>query len=132
MLNNSVVHHPDLSAAIAMWVSIFFRRPSVRRPACVPNAVGTFDRGFGDGFFQVPKLACGATDFQLAVLGDYRDAGGVIAAVFEFPQPLDDYRNNFFRPDITDNAAHERGSYLYFKVNMRKKCQTKSKLICRE
>src|ERR1700722_3541466 len=115
-----------------MWVSIFFRRPSVRRPACVPNAVGTFDRGFGNGFFQVPELAGGPTDLQLAVLGDYRDAGRVVAAVFQFPQALDDNRNNFLRPDITDNAAHERGSYLYFKVNMREKCQRKSKSICRE
>src|ERR1700693_6317627 len=121
------MRHHELSAAIAMWVSIFFGRPSVRRPACMPNAVGTFDRGFGDGFFQVAELACGATDLQLAVLGDHGYAGRVVAAVFQFPQALDDDRNNFFRPDITDNAAHERGSYLYFKVNMRKKCQTKSK-----
>src|ERR1700692_1622920 len=91
-----------------MWVSIFFRRPPVRGPARVPNAIGTFNRGFGDGFFQVAEVAGGAADFQLAVLGDYHASGRIVAALFQFPQALDDDRNDFFRPDITDNAAHER------------------------
>src|ERR1700686_4382838 len=109
-----------------MWVGIFFCRAAVRRPARVPDAIRAFDRRFGNGFFQVTQLARSAADFQLAVLGNYSDAGGVITAIFEFPQALDNDRNDFFRSDITDNAAHARGSYRYFKINMRENAQTKS------
>src|ERR1700686_4584514 len=108
-----------------MWVGIFFCRAAVPRPARVPDAIRAFDGRFGNGFFQVTQLACSAADFQLAVLGNYGYTGGVITAIFEFPQALDNHRNDLFRSDITNNAAHARGSYRYFKVNMREKCQTK-------
>jgi hypothetical protein len=40
-------------------------------------------------------------------LSDDSDAGGVIAAVFEALESVEDQRDNFFRADVTDDSAHE-------------------------
>ena len=64
------------------------------------------ERRFVDGLFQVAQLARGAANLHLAGGIDDRDSGRVVAAIFKFAQALDDYRNNLFGADITDNAAH--------------------------
>ena len=89
-------------------MGVFFGRPSVRGPAGVADAVGAFDRRLLQDLFEIAQFARRAANLQLAFLGDDGDAGGVIAAVFEFAQALDDDGNNFFRSDIADNSAHAR------------------------
>ena len=42
ILNNSVVHHHNFARAITMRVCVFFRGPAMRGPACMPDAVQTF------------------------------------------------------------------------------------------
>ena len=43
---------------------------------------------------------------SLPSAADHGDAGGVIAAIFEAPQAIQDQGNNFLRADVTDNSAH--------------------------
>src|ERR1700674_1383338 len=89
-----------------MRMSIFFGGAAVGGPARVADAVGALDGRFPQDFLEVAQLARGATDFELAVLGDNGDSRGVIAAIFELPQALDDYGHNFFRSDITDDSTN--------------------------
>ncbi len=133
IFNNPVVHHHNLPAAIPVGVRIFFRRTAMRSPPRVSDAIGAFNRRFGDHFFQITKFPCGAPNFQFALGRDHRDARRVISPVFEFPQAFDDDRNYFFRADVADNAAHEKALLtLLFKVNMRENCAGKIAVQCRE
>jgi len=48
-----------------------------------------------------------ATDFQLAVFLHHGDAGGIIAAIFEAFQAVENQGHDGFGADVTDNSAHE-------------------------
>src|SRR5229473_6617222 len=109
IFDDAVVDHHDLSRAITVRVRVFFGRAPMRRPAGVPNPISSVDWRFLDDLFQVAQLAGRAANFQFARGVDHRDTGGVIAAVFQFAQPFDNDRNNFFGPDIAHNSAHAAG-----------------------
>ena len=64
---------------------------------------------FCEDLFEVAQLAGRAANLELAFLGDDRDARGVVAAIFEFAQPLDDDGDDLFRADVADNSAHAAG-----------------------
>jgi len=59
-------------------------------------------------FLEVAKLSRGAADFQFARLRHDGDARGIVAAVLEFAQALDDDGHNCFGPDIADYSTHAR------------------------
>jgi hypothetical protein len=42
----------------------------------------------------------------MAVLADHSDACGVVSAVFQAPQPVQDQGYNFLRANVSDDAAH--------------------------
>src|SRR4029077_19541666 len=63
--------------------------------------------GFLEDFFEVAQLAGGPANFELAVLGNHRDARGIVAAIFELTHALDDYGHISFRSNITDDSTHE-------------------------
>src|SRR6266403_1550100 len=113
IFDDAVVHDDDLSGAVAVRMRVFFRGTSVCGPPGVADAVGspacasnTIDRGFLDDFFQVAQLAGGAANFQFAGRVHDGDTGGVIAAVFQFAQPFDNDRNDFFGADVAHDSAH--------------------------
>ena len=92
ILDDAVVHDHDFAGAIAMRVRVFFGGAAVRGPARVADAVDAFERRDADGFFEVVQLAGSAANFQLAVVLHHGDAGGVIAAIFEAVQPVQNQR----------------------------------------
>src|SRR6266853_3739329 len=106
IFDDAVVDHHDLSRAITVRVRVFFGRAPMRRPAGVPNPISSVDWRFLDDLFQVAQLAGRAANFQFARCVHHRDTGGVISAVFQFAQPFDNDRNNFFGPDVAHNSAH--------------------------
>ncbi len=111
VFDDSVVDDDDFARAIAVRVGIFLGGTAVRGPAGVADAVDAFERGDADGLFQVAQLSGGAANFELAVVADDGDARGVIAAIFEAAQAVENERYDALRPDIADNAAHD-GSLL--------------------
>ena len=113
VFDDPVVHHDNLSGAIAMRMSIFFGGAAVRGPACVADAVGALDGRLGNGFFEVAELSGGAANFQFARAVHDSDACGVVAAILELAKTLDNYRNDFFRAYVSENPAH-RGRHLKF------------------
>src|SRR5262249_2432281 len=95
-----------MSGAVAVRVGVFFGRTAVRGPARVSDAIGTVERLEPDGLFEVAQLALGAPDLQaFAVAGD-SDAGGVVSAIFESLEPVDDHGHNLFTTYVADNSAH--------------------------
>src|SRR4029077_16830206 len=92
-----------------MRVGVFFGRSSVSSPAGVTDAVGAFDWRLREDLFEVAELAGGAANLELAFFCDYRDAGGVIAAILEFAESLNDDGDNLLRAYVSDDSAHGRG-----------------------
>ena len=72
--------------------------------------MGEADRGVGrpvgDGGLQVGQLAGPLLDEEVAVLVDERDAGRIVAAVFETLQTLDEDRSRLTWSGVADDAAH--------------------------
>jgi hypothetical protein len=72
----------------------------------VPDPIYAFDRRLAEHFFEIVQLPRRAADFQLSVLVDDSNSGGIIASVLEPMQPVEDERNHFFGANIADNSAH--------------------------
>src|SRR5438045_8580562 len=108
------MHDSAWPGAVAMRMGIFFGGASVRGPAGMADAVSaairsaarTIDRRFLNDFFEIAKLAGCAANFQFARRIHNGNAGGIVAAVFEFAQAFNNDGHNFFWADIADNAAH--------------------------
>ncbi len=106
IFDDAVVHHDDFAGAIAMRMGIFLGGAAVRGPARVSDAVDAFERSDADRLFEIAQFSRRAADFQLAVVAHDGDAGGVVSAVFEAPEPVQDQRHNALRADIADDSAH--------------------------
>src|SRR5258707_7641494 len=93
-----------------MGMSVLFSGASMGGPARVANAVAAMQRILTDGLFEVAEFALGAADLQLVSVACDSDSSGVITAVFEPAQALDDDRNYFFFTDVSDDATHSESS----------------------
>ena len=89
-----------------MRMGVLFRGPAMRGPAGVANAVGAVQRLQANDLFQIAQLALGAAHLQAIAVAGHRDTGGVIAAIFQPPQTVDNDRHNPLLSHITNNAAH--------------------------
>src|SRR5208283_177313 len=106
VLDDAVMDDNDLSGAVAVRVGILLGRTPVCGPARVADAVGAVERLQADDLFQVAQLALGAPHLQAVTIAANRNAGGVIAAIFEATQAIKDDRYNAFIPNVSNNAAH--------------------------
>src|SRR5208282_5073429 len=80
-------------------------RPAVRRPAGVTDADRSRQRLARELQFQILEFALRTPSRQGAVL-KRGDAGGIVAAVFEALERVDELRCNRLSADDSDNAAH--------------------------
>ena len=110
ILDDAVMHDDHLAGAIAMRMGVFLGRASVRGPARVPDAVEAVDRRMADRLLEIAQLAGGAAQFELAVRPDDGDARGIVSAILEAAQAVQNQRYNFLRADVSDDATH--GSLL--------------------
>ncbi len=106
VLDDAVVHDHDSSGAIAMRVGVFFRGTAVRGPAGVADAVGAIERLEADDFFQVAQLALGPANLQTLAIAAHRDSGGIIAAILQPSEALDDDRYDPLLANVAHDAAH--------------------------
>src|ERR1017187_6703570 len=107
ILDDAVVHHHDIAAAIAVRMRVFLGGAPVRGPARVPNAIRAVHGVQPDGFFQVAQLAGRAPHGELTVIAIYRQAGRVVAAVLQALQAFQDDRNRLAVADVADDAAYK-------------------------
>ena len=106
VLDDAVVDDDDLAGAVAMRVGVFFGGTAVGGPAGVADAIGAVERLQADDLFQVAQLAFGAAHLQALAVAGHRDAGRVVAAIFQAPQAVDDDRHNPLLANVSNNAAH--------------------------
>jgi hypothetical protein len=74
----------------------------------VADAVGAVDRRVADRFFEVVELPGRAADLDLAIAANDRNSRGVITAIFEAAQTIQNERNDFFGADVTYDSTHGR------------------------
>src|ERR1700727_2336080 len=86
-------------------MGVAFGRLAMRRPARMADANRPAKRRGGELRLQVPKLALGAPPLQLAVL-ERRHAGGIVAAIFEPLQRIDNRAGDRPGPENPDNSTH--------------------------
>ena len=103
VLDDAVVHDRDLAVMCGCALR------SVGRP-CVAQRVWPMPAWPGERLgeqpvFEVAELALGAAALEMAVL-DGRDAGRVIAAIFEPAQRVDEIGRDRLLPDNANDAAH--------------------------
>ncbi len=106
ILDDSIVHDDEIAAAIAVRMSILLSGAAMRGPARVADAVDAVDRGKTQRLFEVVEFAGRAANFQFAGLRDHGDAGGIVAAILEALQPIENDRHNFLRADVANYSAH--------------------------
>ena len=103
ILDDAVVHDGD--AVDDMRMGVADGRGAVRRPAGVGDADRPRQRRGGELAREIVELALGAAAIEPAV-HERADAGAVIAAIFEPPQPVHEPRRGFLAPDDSDDPAH--------------------------
>ncbi len=106
VFDDAVVHDDEGAGAVAVGVGIFFCRSAVGGPAGVADAEGAVDGVGGEDGFEVAELAGGAAELEPAGATGDRDAGGVIAAVLETAQALNDDGHGGLRANVSDDSAH--------------------------
>ena len=89
-----------------MWVRVLFGGTPVGGPTSVTDAVGAIERTETNGLFEIAQFSFRAADLEVVTFIDDGDAGGVVAAVFEFSQPIDDERHNLFIAYVTNDSTH--------------------------
>src|SRR5258708_2984774 len=89
-------------------MGVLLRRPAMRGPARMANAECAVERLETNDFFQITQLAFGAAYLQSAVIAvaGHSDAGRIISAVFESPQPVDNDRDYALFANISYDSAH--------------------------
>ena len=109
VLDDAVVDHRDAAGGMGVGVGLAGR--AMGGPAGVADANCAADGAPGDQAFELDELALGAAKLDQAV-GERREAGRIVAAVFEAPQPVEDVRRRLIRARDTDDSAHSSGTPL--------------------
>ena len=106
VLDDPVVDDRDLARAVLVGMGIEVVRPAVGGPARVGESDGGVRRAIGDGRLEVREFPGALLHEQIARIVDQRDAGRIVASVFEAPQPFDEDRPRLAGTRIADDAAH--------------------------
>jgi hypothetical protein len=105
VLDDAVVHDRE-AVAREVRMSIALARYSVRGPARVRNAGATLDRQFDQGLLERAHLADRTQALQMPVGVEHGYAGGIVTAVFEPLEALDQYRHDVAIGDPRDYSTH--------------------------
>ena len=103
VLDDAVVD--DRQPRRRMRMGIGLCRRAMGRPAGVADADRALQRMVGEPCCEVDQLALGAQARQRPVF-QRGDAGGIIAAIFEPLQRVDETVGHLFAADDADNSAH--------------------------
>ena len=109
VLDDAVVDHRHPAGGVR--VGIGFAGRAMGGPAGVADANCAADGAPGNQAFELDELALGTAKLDQAV-GERREARGIVAAVFEAPQPVEDVRRRLIRARDTDDSAHSSGTPL--------------------
>ena len=103
VFDDAVVH--DRNVADGMGVGVGFVGAPVGRPSSVPEAELSHEWSLTQGFSKVAQFADRTHDFdRLAVV--HGQPRRVIAAVFQPPKPVQQYRRRFTTAYVPDDSTH--------------------------
>ncbi len=105
ILDDAVVHDGDAIAG-NVRVSVALGRNAMGCPPSVGNSHLAVRGRLAERFLQHFDLAHGAQALQVLSSVEHRDAGGVIAAVFQSAQSFDQDRYDVTIRNGPDNSAH--------------------------
>src|SRR5438067_6357036 len=115
IFDHAVVHKRDFSALVKVRMRVFVGHFSMSSPARVADAVLPRGRFFGHQFGKVrdPSGTLARLDLLPVYDGNTR---GIVTAIFEPPQPVQEYGGSFCAADISDNSTHNfrREMIAYF------------------
>src|SRR5665213_3624159 len=100
------MHDRNLVGRVRMRVA--FGRPAVRRPAGVADADIAAKRIALEPLRQRGKLALGAASPKMDVV-KRGNTGGIVAAIFETLERIDQMSGDRFGPDNSYDPAHSAG-----------------------
>src|SRR5690606_14078646 len=103
VLDDAVVHDRDVTGDVRMRVGL--ARPAVCRPTRVADPEPSFELSRFAGAKQVVELPHGAHDLELGAHLD-RQARGVVAAVFESPEAVEQDGSRRSGTNVANDAAH--------------------------
>src|SRR5436190_9925798 len=105
IFDHAVVHKRDFSALVKVRMRVFVGHFSMSSPARVADAVLARGRFLGHQFGKVRDPS--GTLARLDLLPVYDgNAGGIVAAIFEAAQAVQEYGGSFCAADISDNSTH--------------------------
>ncbi len=107
ILDNAVMNDGELGRGVRMRICLVGL--AMRRPARVADADQPFQRLARQPDLEILELALGAATGELPAL-ERRDAGRIVAAIFEPPQRLDHLARDRFLAQNPDDAAHAHTS----------------------
>src|SRR6478672_1679591 len=115
IFDHAVVHKRDFSALVKMRMRIFVGHFPMGSPARVADAVLPRGRFLGHQFGKVRDPSGAFARLHLLPVYDGH-AGGVVTAIFEPPQAVQEYGRRFRATDISDNSTHNfrSGIIAYF------------------
>ncbi len=105
VLDHAVVHEGELPALVEMRMRILVGRLAMRRPARVTDAVMPRRRLLRHELAEIRDTAGAFARLDPFAVDD-RDAGGIVAAIFQPAQTVQQDGPRFRAPDVANNAAH--------------------------
>ncbi len=105
VLDDAIVDHRHKPFAVGLRVGVGLGGSTVRRPPRVTNAGCPVEGLVIRLLLEVLELTGGAQDSDL-VGAHHCHAGGVVTAVLEATQAVEQYRHHLVRAHITDDATH--------------------------
>jgi len=88
-------------------VRVLFGRPAVGGPPGVPDAVRSVERVFAQSLFEIAQLAFSSLNFEVMILIDDGDPRGIVTAIFELAQSVDNQRYDLFVSNVSNYSTHK-------------------------
>ena len=106
ILDDAVVDERQFSARVEMRMSVLVGRFPVRGPAGVTDAVGSGRWLLGHELAERRDPAGAFARLDAIAIHD-GDARGIVTAIFQTAQPIEQDGSRLRTPDVTDDAAHD-------------------------
>ena len=105
ILDHAVVHDGQLAAGVGVRMRVGLGRLAVRGPAGVADAERAVQRMLAQRAFELLDAPDALDDLQ-ALAVEHGDAAGVIAAILQAAQSLQQQRLRLLVPQIRDDSTH--------------------------
>src|SRR5260370_676203 len=81
-------------------------RADMSGQAGMTHAISALDRLEPKHLFEIAQLAFSAANLQLVMFIDDSNSRGIIAAILQFAQAVNDERHYLFFSNVADNSTH--------------------------